>query len=151
MEQTKAIGFQVTELSRRIRRYLDEQINELQMEEVTAVQGWIIGYIYRQSQLKDVFQKDIEKTFHIRRSTVAETLRLMEKKGLVIREGVEHDARLKKLVLTPKALQIEAQISNKIQEVEEKLTKGLSSGELMLFLEIVDKMKDNLKVMGESE
>ena len=151
MEQTKAVGFQISELSRMIKRSLDEQINKLPNEEVTAVQGWIIGYIYRKGQEKDVFQRDIEKAFHIRRSTVAETLRLMEKKGLITRESVAHDARLKKLVLTPKALQIEAQISNKIQEVEKALTRGLSSGELMLFWEIVDKMKDNLKEMSHVE
>ncbi|MBP3889022.1 MAG: MarR family transcriptional regulator [Cellulosilyticum sp.] len=151
MEQTKAIGFQLNELSRMIRRNLDEQINELHIDEITGVQGWIIGYIYRQSQEKDVFQRDIERAFHIRRSTVAETLRLMENKGLIIRESVEHDARLKKLVLTPKALQIQTQIATKIQEVEQKLISGLSKGELMLFLEIVDKMKSNLDHMGEVE
>ena len=151
MEQTKAVGFQISELSRMIKRSLDEQINKLPNEEVTAVQGWIIGYIYRKGQEKDVFQRDIEKAFHIRRSTVAETLRLMENKGLIIRESVEHDARLKKLVLTPKALQIQTQIATKIQEVEQKLISGLSKGELMLFLEIVDKMKSNLDHMGEVE
>lgn len=144
MDQVMAIGFQVNELSRMIKRSLDEHISELHIEEVTGVQGGIIGYIYRQSQENDVFQRDIEKAFHIRRSTVAEVLSLMEKKGLLIRESVDHDARLKKLVLTPRAIQIQAQIAIQIQEVEKELSRGLSSGEMMLFLEILDKMKRNL-------
>lgn len=150
MEQTKTVGLQVKELQQMIKRSLDEQVSRLQIEEVTGVQAWIIGYIHRQSKKGDVFQRDIEKAFHIRRSTVAETLSLMEKKGMLTRESVAHDARLKKLVLTPKAIEIEAQISKQIQEVERQLTQGLSNGELMLFLEIVEKMKHNLSEIGDA-
>lgn len=152
MKQATSIGFQVHELSRMIKRSLDEQINalSLQCEEITGVQACIMGYIKCESEKSDVFQKDIEKAFHIRRSTVTETLRLMEAKGLVTRESVSHDARLKRLTLTPKAIEIHEQISGEIEEVEKKLTRGLSSGEMMLFLEIVHKMKCNLKAMGEA-
>lgn len=149
MNGEKAIGFQIKELSLMFKRSLDEHINALQIDEMTGVQSWIIGYIHRQSKEKDVFQKDIEKAFHIRRSTVAETLRLMEKKGLVTRENVVHDGRLKKLVVTPKAIEIQEQITIQIEEVEKKVTKGLSNGELMLFLEILDKMKNNLNSLGD--
>lgn len=151
MDKEVSIGFQVHELSRMIKRSLDEHINalSLQSEEITGAQACIIGYIKREGEKDDVFQKDIEKAFHIRRSTVAETLRIMEGKGLVIRESVTHDARLKKLILTPKAIEIYEEISSEIEEVEKELTKGLSQGEKLLFLEIIDKMKKNIKYPNE--
>ena len=64
------------------------------------MQGWIIGYLY-QNRDKEVFQRDIQEQFSIRRSTVTGILQLMEKNGLITRSSVERDARLKKLELTP--------------------------------------------------
>ena len=55
---------------------------------------------------RDIFQKDFEEEFSIRRSTATKILQLMEKNGLIERQKVESDARLKKIVLTNKALDI---------------------------------------------
>lgn len=145
MDKSNNVGFQVGELARMIRRNIDEHIAEMDIEEVTGVQAWILGYIYRNSKSGNVYQRDLEKEFHIRRSSVAETLRLMENKGLIVREYVSHDARLKRIVLTPKATAIQEQVVKKIEEVEIELTKGLSTGEIMIFLEIVNKIKENLR------
>lgn len=144
MEKTRSIGFQVGELSRLIKRNIDQHIAELEIEEITGVQAWILGYIYKKSSEGEVFQKDIEKVFRLRRSSVAEILRTMEKNGLIIRESVSHDGRLKKLVLTPRAIALQTQIITKIQEVEKQLTIGLSEGEKILFLELIDKIRKNI-------
>lgn len=145
MDKSNNVGFQVGELARMIRRNIDEHISEMDIEEVTGVQAWILGYVYRNSKNGNVYQRDLEKEFHIRRSSVAETLRLMENKGLIVREYVSHDARLKRIVLTPKAIAIQEQVVKKIEEVEIELTKGLSTGEIMIFLEIANKIKENLR------
>lgn len=46
------------------------------IDEVTGMHGWLIGYIERQG---DVYQRDVEKRFNMRRSTVTKMLQLMEK------------------------------------------------------------------------
>ena len=51
----------------------------------------------------DIYQKDVEKEFQIRRSTATGTLQILEKNGFIRREPVKQDARLKKLVPTDKA------------------------------------------------
>ena len=71
--------------------------------ELTNMQKRVLHYILFQSLKKDIYQKDIEKEFQIRRSTATGILQLLEKKRFVIRETVEWDARLKKLVPTAKA------------------------------------------------
>ena len=48
----------------------------------------------------------------------------MEKKGLVTREPVAHDARLKRLQLTPKAIAHHELIMEKIQEVEKDCARA---------------------------
>ena len=145
MDKSNNVGFQVGELARMIKRSIDEHITQLEIEELTGVQARILGYVYGNSKNGNVYQRDIEKDFHIRRSSVAETLRLMENKGLIVRECVSHDARLKRIVLTPKAMAIQEQVVKIIEEVENSIVAGLSQGEIMVFLETLDKIKANLR------
>lgn len=50
--------------------------------------GWVIVYLAHNSD-RDVFQRDLEERFNVRRSTVSNILSLMEKKGLIKRESVD--------------------------------------------------------------
>ncbi|SPU25488.1 MarR family transcriptional regulator [Bifidobacterium bifidum] len=52
---------------------------------------------------REIYQHTIEQKFCITRSTASRVLALMEKKGLIARESVAHDARCKRIVLTDKA------------------------------------------------
>ena len=97
------IGLEISKINNMLRRKCKRENLFAQSEdEVTRKNGWIIGYL-ADNRDKDIFQKDIENKFSIRRSTVSGILQLMEKKGYVKREGVAYDARLKKLTLTEKA------------------------------------------------
>ena len=75
-------------------RNLMAAARERGVDELTAMHGWILGYLCRNED-KDIFQKDIEAEFKICRSTVTNILKLMEKKGYIRRESVPYDARLK--------------------------------------------------------
>ena len=66
----------------------------------TMMQKLFLGYLDAHRD-RDVYQKDLEATFHIRRSTASGILQIMVRDGLLVREPVEGDARLKRLVLTP--------------------------------------------------
>lgn len=145
MDDKKSIGFQVRKLSNLIKRALDEERTQEECGEITGLQGWIIGYIYDHSKDSDVFQKDIEKAFNIRRSTATGILQLMEKNGYITREPVAHDARLKKLTLTQKAVDIHCKVMKRIDELENRLSKGLSEGEMLFFYEIMEKIRKNIE------
>ena len=68
----------------------------------------------------DLRQKDFEQQFNIRRSTASNILALIEKNGLIQRESVPYDARLKKIVLTDKAIEKIAQKAfDKIEEYKD--------------------------------
>ena len=68
----------------------------------------------------------------------------MEKNGLIRRESVAHDARLKSLVPTEKAAQLDAQVGAYLRRVDQRLTEGLTPEEIALFLQIAGRMSDNL-------
>ena len=93
---------------------------------------------------RDVFQRDIEKAFSISRSTVTVTLQLMEKNGLICRESVAQDARLKRIVLTQKAVDLHRQIEEDISGFEEMLAQGIPDEDQETFLRVAQKMRENL-------
>lgn len=113
--------------------------------EVTQMQGWVLGFIRMRDEAGlETFQKDVEKAYEIRRSTATGILQLLEKKGYLKRQNVSKDARLKKLILTTKAIEVHDRIIAKIEAFEEQLSEGISEEEREVFFRVVDKMKNNL-------
>ena len=63
----------------------------------------VLGDIVRANRNgRDVYQRDIEQWFNIRRSSVTALLQGMAQDGFITRCAVEKDARLKRLVATDK-------------------------------------------------
>ncbi len=69
----------------------------------------------------------------------------MEKKGLIRREPVASDARLKKLTLTPRAVEHHQAITRMIQTTEARLANGLTDEEVEAFFAIAEKIKKNVE------
>ena len=130
-------------LSNHIKRNLDSAASKGPLKNMTGTQIQIIGYIHHTAK-SDVFQKDIETKYAIRRSTATGILQLMEKNGLITREPVGYDARLKKIVLTEKALTLSRQAKHNLSELEEQMTKDISAEELETFRFVIRKMQHNL-------
>ncbi|MBP3706927.1 MAG: MarR family transcriptional regulator [Clostridia bacterium] len=143
MKREKTIGFQIRTLNNLIKRDFEKSKNEI-FGCSAGVHGWAIGYFYENSK-KDVFQKDFEAHFSIRRSTATKMLQLMEKKGLIKRVSVENDLRLKKIVLTDKAIEVHKKITADIKHREKRLSKGISDTELDIFFKVATKIRNNLE------
>lgn len=109
----------------------------------TAYHGRIIGYLFERRN-EDVFQKDIENRFEIRRSTATKLLQLMESNGLITRTAVLSDARLKKITLTEKAVSMHEHFREEIDCFEAALSFGLTEEEVETFFRITDKIYNNL-------
>lgn len=144
MKPPKAIGFEIRILANLIKRNLEEGASEDGEESPTGLQGWIIGYVKMNAD-RAVFQRDLEKEFNMRRATVSGVLQLMERKGWIVREPVAHDARLKKITLTPKAHQLHDRNVRRFRAFESKLCRGLSEQDIAAFFAIAEKLKRNLE------
>ncbi|WP_337101838.1 MarR family winged helix-turn-helix transcriptional regulator [Paenibacillus sp. YIM B09110] len=137
MKLPSAISFEIKILANMIKRKLDDGEKGL-----TGMQGWVIGYL-RSNADRAVFQRDLERDFNIRRATVTGVLQLMERDGLIVREAVEHDARLKKITLTPKAITLHEQVIRRFNAFEIDLRSGLTEEEIATFFTISEKLKKN--------
>lgn len=143
MQRKKRIGFSIRTLNNLIKRDV-ENSKVYRDEKPSGLHGWAIGYFYEHRN-EDVFQRDFEEHFSIRRSTASNMLRLMEENGLIVRERVENDARLKRIVLTERAVTLHEKIMQDIEKREERLKKGLSEEELNTFFAVLDKIQANLE------
>ena len=147
MEEPCKIGWQIRVISNLIKREVGNGGCEQYRDELTGNNMFIIGYLAKHKN-EEVFQKDLEAFFSVRRSTMSTIILRMEQKGFLARESVSHDARLKKLVLTEKGERIHEMIESGIADVERRLSSGLSEDEKQMLLGLLEKLRHNLESDG---
>lgn len=113
------------------------------VENLTGSHGFILCWLKNSGG--DVFQRDLEKKFNLRRSSATAMLQTMERNGLIRRESVASDARLKKLVVTAEGEEVCRIIHEDIMETERRLVQGLTEEELQALQNILPKLRDNLE------
>lgn len=136
---SKYIGREIGYVAHRIKRSLDQRVNEFQ---ITSLQSKIIHYISNSET--DVFQKDLEEAFHIRRSSVTSVLQTMEKNDLISRISSSKDGRVKIITLTTKAKHISEELCNNFDAFEEYLISDLSDQEIENFNKTLAKILEKL-------
>lgn len=105
----------------------------------------VIGFINDREQYEDVYQRDVEKHFNIRRPTATNMLQLMERKGLLIREPVPGDGRLRKIVLTDHARELGAKMHDEIQHIAAMMVEDIDLADLEIFFHVCEQISHNLR------
>lgn len=136
---TRSAARCISKLSNKLRRRIDMFSSR---KEFSGSQGRTLYFLL--AQTKDIFQKDIEEEYSIRPSTATELLKQMERNGLITREAVDYDNRLKRIVVTEKALSCKSQVIRDLEGLERTLIQGIDEEKLGIFFEVMEKMMDNL-------
>ena len=144
MKSQFPIGLHINKLSRIISRKVDAAVLNVIDDNITVSQAYVIDFI-NDNKDKDIFQKDLELEFDLKRSSVSLMLNNMEKHDLIKRVPVAGDARLKKLVLTEKAVEISRKISSAIDSVEGKLLENMEQDEINSLLNMLGKIRSNIE------
>lgn len=148
MGSDREIGYEIRVLNNTIRNSINSMKLNKDIESnphTTRLHAWVIGFVFHSKN--PVYQKDIETEFQIKRSTASNLLASMEKNGLITRRSVDHDARLKQVILTDKARKMHETFLVTAKKVEENLVRGLSDEELRSFFSTLDKISDNARNM----
>ena len=143
MNHSRKIAKELHRLDIAVARRLHQVYDEKMLEDVTCTNIRIIRFLAEHPDC-DVYQRDLEKEFGITRSTASRVLMLMEQKGMVERRSVEKDARLKKLMLTEKAIAMHEDVMREITDIENKMQEGIPEEDLAVFFRTLDKIKQNL-------
>jgi len=143
-QEQRHIGRELHRLDNCIGRYLCKYSSACKhKDEVTGTNMRIIRFL-KTNENRDIYQKDVEKEFGITRSTASRVLVLMEEKGLVKRLSVEHDARLKKLILTEKSALMGEEMRQIGEKTDAKLLEGFSEEEKKQLYAFIDRMAENM-------
>lgn len=114
---------------------------------ISDVQIKILNYLYDCND-KKIYQRDIEKEFQIRRSTVSGILRTMEKNQFIIRVDSDSDARMKQIIINDNVKDKLKEIRKEISLFEKNLIKNIDEEDLKTFLKVIHQMQKNIERMS---
>ena len=101
---------------------------------VTGMQAMIVHHLIIHEKQGDIFQKDLENAFQMRRSTATGILQLMEQHGII-----------RRLVLTEQARAMDEYITERMQQMEQLLRQGITEDELKGWFAVCEKIRSNLE------
>ncbi|WP_190972084.1 MarR family winged helix-turn-helix transcriptional regulator [Bifidobacterium vespertilionis] len=136
------LSMEMRALCKAVNRYLGETM-PASAREATGGNANIIIFLARNRD-REIYQHTIEEKFCVTRSTASRVLALMEKKGLIVREPVAHDARCKRIVLTDKADAIVNDLKANGDRTEALLLRGFTEAERQAFHDYLHRMRANI-------
>lgn len=141
------IGHKVRIVNIMIEKYFNN-CWEKEGEEPTRMQCATMRYLH-EHRGKDIFQKDLEEAFSITGATATNILKVMEKEGLITREPMPQDARLKKLELTEKGRALDRKARSNVRKLEDGMRKDFSEEELKSFINSLERLTRNIEKLVE--
>lgn len=141
----KLIGQKIYYLSKLIKSNIEKNRYH---NEFTGTQGQVLHYLLGQSDDCEIFQKDIEFEFNIKRSTATELLQSLEEKQYIKRIPTSYDARLKRIYLLEKAKELAPKVESQVNMIDDFVKKEISEEDLNTFIRVLDKMIENMKKVG---
>ena len=129
-------------LSHEMKRH--HPIDRMIQDDLTIMQKHILKFILLETMHRDLYQKDIEEEFQIRKSTVTGYVQLLEKNGYLTRESAKGDARKKRLVPTEKAEGLRQAILEDIKLSEKRMEKGISEEDVTTCKHVLYQVLQNL-------
>lgn len=144
---THIVGFEIHSLDTRLFQTIHAQLGQhcpATADAITPIQDFVLDHLCSHSA-SDCFQRDIEAHLGVRRSTVSRILTLMEHNGLIIRESVPEDKRLKKLCVTEKGLQLHELVQQARAKLELRITQNIPDEDMAVFFRVLEQMQNNLR------
>ncbi len=129
---------------KRLSNGISRDVCGLWLRNVQRSPGTPLHFLLAAHTKHDVFQKDIEEEFGLRPPTATALLKELEQRGLIRKEPVSYDARRKKIVVTEETLKYKDCVLRGLDELNRKLTAGISEEEMQVFFTVTDKMLKNL-------
>lgn len=127
-------------LANRLRREIDALSFRGQY---SGTEGKALHFILAHDD-SELFQKDLEDEFGLRPPSASALVKKLERDGLISRVPVSYDGRLKKIVPSEKARQNREKVLRDVQDLEDRLLRGISEQDQAQWLEITKKMIENL-------
>ena len=142
--EEKRISFLLRVIHNQIKDIIHKSSPRFEKGPKSQLQGGILGYLYYHDK-EPVYQKDLEKEFRISRATATNTLQVMERDGLLMRQAVDKDARLKRIRMTEAAYANHMQIEAHMEKLESRMLNEMSEAEVKELRRLLGILLGNLE------
>lgn len=137
---------EVFRIIHRVDNQIKRKIDQVALKhDLTSMQALFLKCIYDYSNNGDLFQKDLEKMFDIRRSSVSTMISCVEKKGYIKRESIPTDKRINKIVLTEKGRKKHEEVNTDLRKYKCELLEDFSDEEIKFLHDMLEKISQNTK------
>lgn len=150
-KREKNLGMWVCHAARLFRRRMDQSIADAEADAEGTLSGrsfWVLQYL-KDHEGEAVYQRDLERNFKVRRSTVSNMIDLLEKKGLLTRESCGDDARLKRLRLTDRAETLLLEVTDGTERFEARLRESFTPDDYETLMRLLEQLYNTLETMPE--
>ena len=136
------LGLEVRILSNLIYNRLNQTTMEI--DNLTIHQYWILSYLTANLD-KEIYQKEIEQLFSIKRSTTNEMLRTMEMRGFIRRTVSSEDARRNILSVTEEGIAAREQLDQNLGQFMLQFFGDIPHSELEQFQRTLQTLRHNIE------
>ncbi|HEX5805147.1 MAG TPA: MarR family transcriptional regulator [Macromonas sp.] len=133
-----SIGFLVTEVGRLYRLALDRKMARFGL---ARSEWWVLAFLV---YLEGSTQQELADVADLGKSAIAKLLDKLEQRGLVRREADPNDGRSKRVFLTDKIRSVVGQISQDVNELEQRSLEPFSSKENAQLLALLTGLRAQL-------
>lgn len=138
IKRDKSVGYVVNHLSRAMTLALNDAIKDLG---VSPGQVPVLMCLWEQDGLT---QRELYERVSIEQATMSNTLKRMERDGLVRRKPDPNDRRASRILLTAKAKKLQAPVSDAIKAVNKQALGKLKKKDKKCLMDLMGTMIDNL-------
>jgi len=113
-------------------------------EEFDIGRGQLHYFMYIVNHGNGSSQEEITHALEIDKATTTRALKKLENNNYIVRKSDKNDKRIKRVFLTKKGENIKDELKKTSEMWEKKISKGIPEEKMDVFLEVLEKMKENL-------
>lgn len=98
---------------------------------------------------KVIYQKDLENEFQISKAAISEVLNTMENNNMIKKVQEENDARKRRIILTSESYESYEKMRREKKDAIDLILKDISEEDIKKFIEVAEKLKENMKKEGK--
>ncbi|MBX2839936.1 MAG: MarR family transcriptional regulator [Gammaproteobacteria bacterium] len=115
---------------------------KLKPNDITMSQGWVLVHLWREDGLR---QSELASRMDIATVTTSKLIDKLEARGYVERITDVDDRRSNRVYASEKGIALVKTMTKIVYEVDDIANEGISEDELAITLNVLDKMRRNLK------
>ncbi len=142
MEEVK-LGLEIKQTSKVIKQYVQRKIDENFKENdvhVTISEGMVLHYVHNHED-EVVTARVLIDQYGLSKATMSQILTSLLRKGLIHYEVYKPDGRMKRIVLSKKALRLESDINKSLADSDSFFKGAFTEKELETFADLLKKLR----------